>query len=60
MPERISYYALFSELISKSPLVQQALAGITVIFMLGALSMIWPVIMTFFIGLLWLLQSYSA
>ena len=34
----------------KSPLIQRALAGITVILVLAALSMIWPVIMTLFLG----------
>lgn len=44
----------------KSPFVQQAWAGITVILVLGALSMIWPVIMTLFVGIFLLLQSCSA
>jgi len=44
----------------KSALAQQALAGITVMFVLGALSMIWPVIITLFVGILLLLQSCSA
>ncbi|MDK2744090.1 MAG: hypothetical protein H8K03_05240 [Nitrospira sp.] len=44
----------------KSALVQQALAGGTVILVLGALSMIWPVIITLFVGILLLLQSCSA
>ncbi|MBX3303797.1 MAG: hypothetical protein KF693_16410 [Nitrospira sp.] len=43
----------------KNPLVQQALAGITVILVLGALSMIWPVIITLFIGIFLLFQSCS-
>lgn len=43
----------------RSPLVQQALGGITVILVLGALSMIWPVIITLFLGIFLLLQSCS-
>ena len=44
----------------KSPLVQQALAGISVILVLAVLSMIWPVIMALFVGVFLLLQSCSA
>lgn len=44
----------------KSPLIQQALGGITVILVLAALSLIWPVIMTLFVGIFLLLQSCSA
>ncbi len=44
----------------KSPLMQQMLAGITLILVLGALSMIWPVIITLFLGVLLLLQSFSS
>ena len=44
----------------KCPLVQQALAGITVILVLAALSMTWPVIMTLFVGIFLLFQSCSA
>lgn len=45
----------------KSPLVQQTLAGITLVLVIGALSMIWPGIMALFLGvLLLLLQSCSA
>ena len=43
----------------KSPLVQQTLAGITVILVLAGLSMIWPIIMTLFLGLFLLVQSCS-
>ncbi len=42
---------------AKSPLVQQTLAGITLILVLGALAMIWPVMITLFLGVLLLLQS---
>ncbi|MDK2745141.1 MAG: hypothetical protein NDI90_19760 [Nitrospira sp. BO4] len=42
------------------PLVQQLLAGITLFFVLGALSMIWPAIMTLLLGVLLLLQSCGA
>ena len=45
----------------KSPLVQQTLAGITLVLVIGALSMIWPGIIALFLGvLLLLLQSCSA
>lgn len=43
----------------RNPLVQHALAGITCILVLGALSMIWPVIITLFLGLFLLFQSCS-
>jgi len=45
---------------TKSPLVQQTLAGITLILVLGALAMIWPVMITLFLGVLLLLQSCGA
>jgi hypothetical protein len=44
----------------KSQFVQQTLAAITLILILGALSMIWPAIITLFLGVLLLLQSCSA
>jgi hypothetical protein len=44
----------------KRPLVQQLLAGITLFLVLGALSTIWPAIMTLLLGVLLLLQSCSA
>jgi len=44
----------------KSPLVQQTLAAITLVLVLGALSMIWPGIIALFLGVLLLLQSCSA
>jgi UPF0716 family protein affecting phage T7 exclusion len=44
----------------KSTLVQQALAGMTLVLVIGALSMIWPGIFALFLGvLLLLLQSCS-
>ena len=45
----------------KSTLVQQALAGMTLVLVIGALSMIWPGIFALFLGvLLLLLQSCGA
>lgn len=44
----------------KSQFVQQTLAAITFALVLGTLSMIWPVILTLFLGVLMLLQSFSA
>ena len=44
----------------KSQFVQQALAAITLVLVLGALSMIWPVIIALFLGVLLLLQSCGA
>ena len=44
----------------KSQFVQQTLAAITLVLVLGALSMIWPVIISLFLGVLLLLQSCSA
>ena len=44
----------------KSQFVQQTLAAITFIFVLGALSMVWPAIIAVFLGVLLLLQSFSA
>lgn len=44
----------------KIPLIQQMLAAITFVLVVGALSMIWPAIIAFFLGVLWLLQSFSA
>ena len=44
----------------KNPLAQQMLAGITLVFILGALAMIWPGIIALFLGVLLLLQSCSA
>lgn len=44
----------------KSPFVHRTLAGITIILVLAALSMTWPVIMTLFVGIFLLLQSCSA
>lgn len=44
----------------KNSLAQQMLAGITLVFILGALAMIWPGIIALFLGVLLLLQSCSA
>lgn len=44
----------------KIPLIQQMLAAITFVLVVGALSMIWPAIIAFFLGVLWLLQSFNA
>ncbi|MDF0665287.1 MAG: hypothetical protein P0119_04335 [Nitrospira sp.] len=43
----------------KSQFVQQTLAAITLALVLGTLSMIWPVILTLFLGVLLLIQSFS-
>lgn len=44
----------------QSQLVQQTLAAITLVLVLGALSMIWPAIIALFLGvLLLLLQPFS-
>ena len=45
---------------AKSQFLQLTLSAITFVFVIGALSMIWPVIMALFLGVLWLLQSFSA
>ena len=44
----------------KSQFVQQALAAITLVLILFALSMIWPAIMALLLGVLLLLQSCGA
>lgn len=44
----------------KSQLIQQMLAAITLVLVLGALSMIWPAMIALFLGVLLLLQSCSA
>ena len=44
----------------KSQFVQQTLAAITLVLVLGALSMIWPAIIALFLGILLLLQSCGA
>ncbi len=41
----------------QSQLVQQTLAAITLVLVLGALSMIWPAIMALLLGVLLLLES---
>ena len=45
---------------AKSTLAQQALSGIMLVLILGALSMIWPGIIALCFGVLLLLQSCSA
>ncbi|MDK2742406.1 MAG: hypothetical protein H8K03_07110 [Nitrospira sp.] len=45
---------------AKSPLAQQTLAGITLFLVFGVLAMIWPVMITLFLGALLLLQSCGA
>jgi phage-related minor tail protein len=45
---------------AKSQFVQQTLAAITLVLVLGALSMIWPAIIGLFLGVLLLLQSCGA
>lgn len=45
---------------AKSLLGQQMLAALTLVLVLGALSMIWPAIIAVFLGVLLLLQSFTA
>jgi hypothetical protein len=45
---------------AKSQFLQLTLSAITFVVVIGALSMIWPVIMALFLGVLWLLQSFTA
>lgn len=44
----------------KSQLVQHTLTAITLVLVLGALSMIWPGIIAVFLGVLLLIQSFTA
>ncbi len=44
----------------KSQFLQLTVSAITFIFVIGALSMIWPAIIALFLGVLWLLQSLGA
>ncbi|MFZ3014914.1 MAG: hypothetical protein WA045_14530 [Nitrospira sp.] len=44
---------------AKSQFLQLTLSAIMFVFVIGALSMIWPVIIALFLGALWLLQSFS-
>ncbi len=44
----------------KSQFLQLTLSAITFVFVVGALSMIWPAIIALFLGALLLLQSFSA
>lgn len=43
----------------KSPFIQLALAAITLVFIFGALSMIWPSIIALFLGAFMLIQSFT-
>ncbi|MFO0698388.1 MAG: hypothetical protein U0236_04100 [Nitrospira sp.] len=43
----------------KSPFVQNMLAAMTFVFVLGVLSIVWPVIIAVFLGFLLLLQSLN-
>lgn len=45
---------------AQSQFVQQVLAAIMLVLVLGALSMIWPAIIAVFLGVLLLLQSCGA
>ncbi|HMS82876.1 MAG TPA: hypothetical protein PKD12_04440 [Nitrospira sp.] len=44
----------------KSPFVQNMVAAMTFVFVLGVLSMVWPVIIAIFLGILLLLQSLNS
>ena len=44
----------------KSQFLQLTVSAITFVFVVGALSMIWPAIIALFLGVLWLLQSFNA
>ncbi len=44
----------------KSQFLQLTVSAITFVFVVGALSMIWPTIIALFLGVLWLLQSFNA
>lgn len=44
----------------KNQFLQLMLSAITFVLVVGALSMIWPGIIALFLGVLWLLQSFSA
>lgn len=44
----------------KSQFLQLTLSAITFVLVVGALSMIWPAIIALFLGVLLLLQSFSA
>jgi hypothetical protein len=45
---------------AKSQFLQLTLSGIMFVLVLGALSMIWPAIIAVFLGVLMLLQSFTA
>ena len=44
----------------KSQFLQLTVSAIMSVFVVGALSMIWPAIIALFLGVLWLLQSLGA
>jgi hypothetical protein len=44
----------------KNQFLQLTLSAITFVLVVGALSMIWPGIIALFLGVLWLLQSFTA
>jgi uncharacterized SAM-binding protein YcdF (DUF218 family) len=44
----------------KSQFLQLTLSAITFALVVGVLSMIWPGIIALFLGVLWLLQSFTA
>jgi hypothetical protein len=45
---------------AQSQFLQLTLSAVTFVVVIGALSMIWPAIIALFLGVLWLLQSFSA
>ncbi|MBI5673411.1 MAG: hypothetical protein HZC50_09265 [Nitrospirae bacterium] len=47
-------------IIVKNQFLQLTLSAITFVFVIGALSMVWPAIIALFLGVLWLLQSFTA
>jgi hypothetical protein len=44
----------------KSQFLQLTVSAISFVFVVGALSMIWPAIIALFLGVLWMLQSFNA
>lgn len=46
-------------IIVKNQFIQHLLTAVTLVLVLGALSMIWPMIIAIFLGILRLLQSFS-
>ena len=45
---------------AKSQFLQLTLSAITFVFVIGALSMIWPAIIALFLGALWLLNRSAS